>query len=708
MPLNMNSNLKLLSFLFLIFLSNCTRNTKIDRFSLVNRHNVEITRIDSLNSLTVGNGAFAFTVDITGLQTFPDYYSKGIPLGTMSEWGWHTSENPKKFHLSQVYKTYDVHGRKIDYVHRFTDKKDSVRTGATDWLRENPYRIHLGMVGLQIIKTDGTEILLKDIEKPVQKLNLWTGEISSSFSIEGIPVTVRTVCHPDKDLISVRVESELISEKRLTVKIRFPLGVSTPNGYDFNSPDKHSTSILDENQDEVIIERKQGHDIYYTKVTKGEANLKRADTHLFYIEPQPENKFFEFSVQFSKQLPENKTVSFTETESASSENFKNFWSTGGAVDFSKCTDPRGFELERRVILSQYLTRIQCGGSLPPAETGLTYNSWYGKFHLEMHWWHGVHFALWQHDDILKKQMEYYFRIYDNALKTAQHQGYEGVRWPKMTDPSGSESPSNVGTYLIWQQPHIIYFAELLYQNESDKKSILDKYKKLVFATADFMASYAWYDATQSRYNLGPVLISAQESLRLESTINPSFELSYWYWGLRTAQKWRIRLGLDADKKWQDVIEKLSPMPIQNGLYLCSEDTKDSYQNIRYLSDHPIVAGTLGMLPETGLVNHRILSNSLDTIMKKWNWKSCWGWDFPMLAMSSVAITRPGLAIDFLMMEAPKNRYLPNGHNYQDGRLAIYLPGNGGLLSAVAMMCTSNCFPQNGKWKVRWENLNTIK
>jgi hypothetical protein len=114
-----------------------------------------------------------------------------------------------------------------------------------------------------------------------------------------------------------------------------------------------------------------------------------------------------------------------------------------------------------------------------------------------------------------------------------------------------------------------------------------------------------------------------------------------------------------------------------------------------------------MLPETNLVNHRILGHSLDTIMKKWNWKTCWGWDFPMLAMSAAAINRPGQAVDFLMMDAPKNRYLINGHNYQDARLAIYLPGNGGLLSAVAMMCTSNRFPHNGKWKVRWENLNSI-
>ena len=44
---------------------------------------------------------------------------------------------------------------------------------------------------------------------------------------------------------------------------------------------------------------------------------------------------------------------------------------GGAVDLSDSRDPRAPELERRVVLSQYLTAIQCSGSLPPQETGLT-------------------------------------------------------------------------------------------------------------------------------------------------------------------------------------------------------------------------------------------------------------------------------------------------------------------------------------------------
>ena len=73
----------IIAFVFSISLS----AQKIDRKTLVTRHNIQITAIDTLASLTVGNGTFAFTVDATGLQSFPEKYQKGVPLGTQSEWG---------------------------------------------------------------------------------------------------------------------------------------------------------------------------------------------------------------------------------------------------------------------------------------------------------------------------------------------------------------------------------------------------------------------------------------------------------------------------------------------------------------------------------------------------------------------------------------------------------------------------------------------
>ena len=88
----------------------------IDRKALVMRNNVTIEKPDALNPLSVGNGEFAFTADITGLQTFPEYHEKGMPLGTQSQWGWHTMPNPEGYRLSDILEEYTVAGRKVPYA----------------------------------------------------------------------------------------------------------------------------------------------------------------------------------------------------------------------------------------------------------------------------------------------------------------------------------------------------------------------------------------------------------------------------------------------------------------------------------------------------------------------------------------------------------------------------------------------------------------
>lgn len=47
----------------------------IDRAALVGRHRVTLTAPDAMSPLTVGNGEFAFSADITGLQTFPEFHA---------------------------------------------------------------------------------------------------------------------------------------------------------------------------------------------------------------------------------------------------------------------------------------------------------------------------------------------------------------------------------------------------------------------------------------------------------------------------------------------------------------------------------------------------------------------------------------------------------------------------------------------------------
>ena len=100
------------------------KQAPIDREALVTRNNPQVASFDSLASLSVGNGEFAFTVDATGLQTFPSMYSKGVPLGTQSQWGWHSFANPQGYKSEEVLKAFD--GKK-----KLPTGSASIRTACT-------------------------------------------------------------------------------------------------------------------------------------------------------------------------------------------------------------------------------------------------------------------------------------------------------------------------------------------------------------------------------------------------------------------------------------------------------------------------------------------------------------------------------------------------------------------------------------------------
>ena len=148
---------------------------KINRKAVVERNNPHVTAVDKLASLSVGNGGFAFTVDATGLQSFPETYSPGVPLGTMSQWGWHWQKNPKQLREEESWKEYDF-GRGHKEIYATQSSGDKRAQEAVDWYRVNPHRLHLGTIGLAL----GTDP--KAVSSINQTLDMWRGEIKSSFS----------------------------------------------------------------------------------------------------------------------------------------------------------------------------------------------------------------------------------------------------------------------------------------------------------------------------------------------------------------------------------------------------------------------------------------------------------------------------------------------------------------------------------------------
>lgn len=700
-----------LVFLLTTYNSTCDAQTKINRKALVERHTVINTRVDTLSSLSVGNGRFAFTVDVTGLQSFPKVYEKGIPLGTESEWGWHSFIDTNNYKKEEAIKTYNLNGRDIGYTVQWNSPDRN--KAAANWFRQNPHRLQLGNLGFEIRKKDSSIATINDIKNIKQQLNPYTGEIKSYFTVDSVPVTVSTFCNQQQDIISVNVKSVLIKKRKLKLFLSFPYptGDWTDVGTNYNHADKHFSAVQSSNTTRSSIIHQLDSTRYYVDFSYSLAAVKKQSSHRFDVTPADVSDSFHFSCRFSPYQTSSGMPDYKATKEDNISVWKNFWNRSGAVDFAGSIDKRAFELERRIILSQYLIKIQETGANPPQETGLTYNSWFGKPHMEMPYWHLAHYPFWNNKELLDKSMDWYFRTADRGRAIAKRQGFEGIRWQKMTDNNGDEAPSSVGAFLIWQQPHLIYFAETLYRDAKDVAT-LDKYKDLVFGTADFMASYPYYEKDKDRYILGKGVIPAQERFKAEQTFNPTYELVYWQWALNIAQQWRERLKMPRNNKWDEVLQKLSKLPVQNNMYLATESATDSYTNPEFKTDHPSVLMALGVMPATGQVDTTIMKNTFNWIWDNWIWKDTWGWDFPMVAMTATRLGMPDKAIDALMMNIQTNTYLNNGHNYQDDRLRLYLPGNGGLLTAIALMCAgydgakeiNPGIPKNGEWKVRWEGL----
>ncbi len=659
------------------------RRPRIDRQALVNRHAVVLDGFDPRSPLSVGNGEFAFTVDATGLQTFPALYEKNVPLCTQSQWGWHASPGRPPGELAL--ENFDTHGRNVGYATRAGNQPELFR-----WLRENPHRLHLGRIGLDI--ADASEI--RGIR---QRLDLWTGAIESSFLHRAAAVTVATCCHPDRDCIGANVSPGV------AVVWEFPAASPEMNAADWKSIERHRSEILGLEPSGCVLRRTLDDTQYFCRVAwQGAAEFKQVAAHRFTLRGASQQPLA-FTCEFSSHPFTNSPLAPDAVFAASREAWQRHWTSGGALDLSECRDPRAAELERRVVLSQYLTAIQCAGSLPPQETGLTCNSWYGKFHLEMHWWHAAHFTLWGRAEKLERSLAWYGKILPSARDRARQQGYAGCRWPKMTAPDGRDSPSPIGPLLIWQQPHPIAMADLMYRAKPER-AVLDRYRDIVMESAEFMASYAWEDGAHDRYVLGPPVIPAQENHPPRETWNPTFELEYWRRGLEIAQQWRARLGMPREPRWDGVRAKLAALPLAGGVYLAHENCPQTFTERN--RDHPSMLAALGVLPRAGSrVDPAIMRATLQRVFEKWRWAETWGWDFPMAAMTAARLGEPDFAIRALFMESPKNTWLPNGHVYQRANLPLYLPANGGLLAAAAVMSAQNAFPKD--WPVRAEGLVDI-
>ncbi|RDW86732.1 uncharacterized protein DSM5745_03374 [Aspergillus mulundensis] len=671
----------LVTFLALLTLNNAATTpyeSAIDRKNVVRRYNPIRTTLSTTTPMQVGNGNFAFGADITGLQTL-------LPFNTLSSWCWCKDTLPTTPNQTDPSDftglDYWTHGRLVNYA-----IPNPAETEISQWLIANPHRVNLGRVGLLY---KGRNISVDDISDNVQTLDLYSGILTSEFTLRGQKVSVTTIADPSSDVVAVDVQSPLLHDGSLGVFFDYPLTTGSnkfeaPFVGDWTAVSSHTTSLSYITAQTAAIRHSLEGTAYFSTIgweQTGNISGPFNEKHRYLLQPTEQARRFTFTVGFS---PSEKDAikPFATVKSSSTKWWAEYWETGSFVDLTASGSSDAEELQRRIIVSQYLLAVNSAGKDPPQESGLQNNGWYGKFHLEMVFWHLGHWARWNKWDLLNRSLGVYNRFLPSSIERARDQGYSGARLGKMSDPSGASAPGSQNALLIWQQPHPMFFAELKYQ-QWPNATTLQEWDDLLDELATWMVSYAWWNVSTQVYDLGPPMYPSSENTSPNVTYNPTFELAYWRFGLKIASDWKTRLGIPVPESWTRVLENLAPLPIVDGAYAISADLPDTWTNPAYTTDHPSQVAIYGLLPPTAGVNVSIVNATMNRVAEVWDLGASYGWDFPMLAMTSLRLGDVDQAVAWLLDE--HFQFDDVGNPVGTVVPTPYFPASGGLLLAVAMM-----------------------
>ena len=269
--------------------------------------------------------------------------------------------------------------------------------------------------------TGARAIAPADVTNVDQHLDMWQGRLDSRVRLLGQPVSVSSTVSPDSDTLALRIRSPLLAGKRVAVRIALPYGYK-PGGHhnpplDWSQPDGHTSKVLERTGRKLVVQHTRDAARYAMTVASGAPlTITQPSAHVFEIAPQS-GETLELTVSFAKDgtAPAQDVATVF---AAGSAHWDRFWRSGAAIDFKGSTDPRAAELERRVVLSQYLTAIQLGDEMPASESGLTTSTWYGKHHTEMVWWHTAHFALWGRPEYTARTLTWFQRTLPVARAVA--------------------------------------------------------------------------------------------------------------------------------------------------------------------------------------------------------------------------------------------------------------------------------------------------
>lgn len=582
------------------------------------KYNLKFNHIDSKNPVTIGNGDFAITLDQTGTQSLYEIY-KDIPLSTMSNKNWFYKDK------KDIKPSY-VDGKAYMLFNLDNDPNYQIN-------RQYPFKYSF----MQILLYDNDKLIdINNIKDVKQELDLYKGIVTSSFNYkEKINKTISFI-YQDHDEFNFKLQSDNLN---LALKFNYPS--YTKNGYRL---DILPNVLVKEDRITLLYDDKNS----LSFKLKSSSKYQIVENTLI---------FDDNNVSFSLALDEIKEGKLLDE----------FWKCDNGIIIDN------EELVKKMVLSKYLLHVNSTGIYPPQESGLTYNCWNSKFHLEMHLIHSLWNIYNNHVGDLVKSFDYYLSIMPSSLKRASLNGYKGLRFPKMTGPDGEDSPSNIGPLLIWQAPHILFMLQEIYYLYN-KENIIKKYEPLISGTIDFMISFL--TLKDSKYQMLDPLLEACESIPLDRCQNPSFELEYWRYTLERQPKIDTVLYGHQRYDYLDITSKIITPKEDDGIYLKTYGVIDKYDLYK---DHP-TEGFLMSFFKSKIVDKEKIVKTIDYILKNMDLSSYWGWDFPFLGLSLLNCGEIEKSIEVTQLNTINNQYLYNGYNTSPrDDLKAYLPGNGAFL-----------------------------
>lgn len=582
------------------------------------KYNLKFNHIDSKNPVTIGNGDFAITLDQTGTQSLYEIY-KDIPLSTMSNKNWFYKDK------KDIKPSY-VDGKA--YMLFNLDNDPNYQTN-----RQYPFKYSF----MQILLYDNDKLIdINNIKDVKQELDLYKGIVTSSFNYKEKINKTTSFIYQDHDEFNFKLQSYNLN---LALKFNYP---SYPkNGYRL---DILPNVLVKEDRITLLYDDKNS----LSFKLKSSSKYQIVENTLI---------FDDNNVSFSLALDEIKEGKLLDE----------FWKCDNGIIIDN------EELVKKMVLSKYLLHVNSTGIYPPQESGLTYNCWNSKFHLEMHLIHSLWNIYNNHVGDLVKSFDYYLSIMPSSLKRASLNGYKGLRFPKMTGPDGEDSPSNIGPLLIWQAPHILFMLQEIYYLYN-KENIIKKYEPLISGTIDFMISFL--TLKDSKYQMLDPLLEACESIPLDRCQNPSFELEYWRYTLERQAKIDTVLYGHQRYDYLDITSKIITPKEDDGIYLKTYGVIDKYDLYK---DHP-TEGFLMSFFKSKIVDKEKMVKTIDYILKNMDLSSYWGWDLLFLGLSLLNCGEIEKSIEVTQLNTINNQYLYNGYNTSPrDDLKAYLPGNGAFL-----------------------------